>query len=72
MINSPTIQRLDRDRGGHRPPWPVRRFGLFSFSDEVDEHIIFDGATHESWPGIPARGAQLLGRHRSANYHVTG
>jgi methionine aminotransferase len=51
----------------------VRRTGIFVVSDEVYEHIIFDGARHESM----ARHAELAARafvigSFGKTYHVTG
>ncbi|MGH9374374.1 MAG: methionine aminotransferase, partial [Vicinamibacterales bacterium] len=51
----------------------VRRSGIFIVSDEVYEHIIFDGARHESLarhPELAAR-AFIVGSF-GKTYHVTG
>ena len=51
----------------------VRRTGIFIVSDEVYEHIIFDGARHESMarhPELAAR-AFVVGSF-GKTYHVTG
>ena len=51
----------------------VRRTGLFIVSDEVYEHIIFDGATHESMARHPELAARsfVVGSF-GKTYHVTG
>ena len=51
----------------------VRRSGLFIVSDEVYEHIIFDGATHESMARHPELAARsfVVGSF-GKTYHVTG
>jgi methionine transaminase len=51
----------------------VRRSGLFIVSDEVYEHIIFDGARHESMARHPELAARsfIVGSF-GKTYHVTG
>lgn len=51
----------------------VRRSGLFIVSDEVYEHIIFDGARHESMARYPELAARsfVIGSF-GKTYHVTG
>jgi methionine transaminase len=51
----------------------VRRTGIFIVSDEVYEHIIFDGARHESMARHPELAARsfVIGSF-GKTYHVTG
>jgi methionine transaminase len=51
----------------------VRRTGIFILSDEVYEHIIFDGARHESMARYPELAARsfIVGSF-GKTYHVTG